>query len=317
MPLDHFVSQVHLKNFYSTALGGKKMYAIQKAPWSEFICGSEDVCRILDGSTNSYLKDERAIEEFLKEIEPQYNRAVKNLRKGQPTKEDIYAVAGFAAYVSSCSPTAMRLHTPPLREGVKATALILDRQGLLPPPPPLIGKTIPEMLDAGWVTIDSKFPQAMGIDGIRGRAIQFGNFEWDVLFNEDNFSPFFTSDFPFAVEDFGDPRVLNWIVPLAPDLAIRIKPNLKLQRAKLDDSFRHFSFSFLRVRRKNVRHVNQLIVRCAERHVFFSEKLEWVPEFVQKHKDFWINVKVAKIAEGSGYLVMSRFGIERRPIEAI
>ena len=63
MPLDHYVSQVHLKKFYSPALGNR-MYAIRKSDLKVFTPRSEDVCRIMDGSTNAYLREDRAIEGF-------------------------------------------------------------------------------------------------------------------------------------------------------------------------------------------------------------------------------------------------------------
>jgi hypothetical protein len=34
-----------------------------------FPCSSKDVCRVQDGSTNEYLLNDRAIEEFLKTVE--------------------------------------------------------------------------------------------------------------------------------------------------------------------------------------------------------------------------------------------------------
>jgi hypothetical protein len=75
MPLDHYVSQVHLKKFCSLALGDL-MHAIRKTNLKYFTPSSKDVCRIMDGSTNAYLREDRAIEEFLKTIEPNYNAAL-------------------------------------------------------------------------------------------------------------------------------------------------------------------------------------------------------------------------------------------------
>lgn len=60
MPLDHYVSQVHLKNFYSPKLRNR-MYAIRKQDLITFTPKSEDVCRTESGSTNPYLQSERAI----------------------------------------------------------------------------------------------------------------------------------------------------------------------------------------------------------------------------------------------------------------
>src|ERR1035441_5241978 len=68
MPLDHYVSQVHLKQFFSLALGSR-LYATKKSDLKSFQCHSKDVCRIEDGSTNAYLINDRAIEEFLRGIE--------------------------------------------------------------------------------------------------------------------------------------------------------------------------------------------------------------------------------------------------------
>jgi hypothetical protein len=80
MPLDHYVSQVHLRNFSSPALGGQQMYGFRKRDGHVFPCSSKDVCRIDNGSTNAYLLEDRAIEEFLTTIEPRYNQAVNQIR---------------------------------------------------------------------------------------------------------------------------------------------------------------------------------------------------------------------------------------------
>src|SRR4051812_36846430 len=110
MPLDHYVSQVHLKNFYSPDLGGGMMHAIKKSDLKQFRCKSADVCRIQDGSTNAYLREDREIEGFLKKIEPIYNAALSNILENKIDAESIYGIAGFAAYVVACAPAAMRIH---------------------------------------------------------------------------------------------------------------------------------------------------------------------------------------------------------------
>lgn len=70
MPLDHYVSQVHLRQFYSAALGGKQMHGFRKRDGHVFPYSSKDVCRVQDGGTNEYLLNDRAIEEFLKRSKP-------------------------------------------------------------------------------------------------------------------------------------------------------------------------------------------------------------------------------------------------------
>src|SRR6202022_1896603 len=101
MALDHYVSQVHLKNFYSPALDGL-MYAIRKSDLKRFPTKSQDVCRIEEGSTNAYLSKDRAIEEFLKDVEPRYNASLAKLRENKMDQEAIASLAGFAADVVTC-----------------------------------------------------------------------------------------------------------------------------------------------------------------------------------------------------------------------
>ena len=69
MALDHYVSQVHLKQFYSPSLG-ELMYATKKSDLKSFQCNSKSVCRIEGNSSNYYLTNDRAIEDFLRGVEP-------------------------------------------------------------------------------------------------------------------------------------------------------------------------------------------------------------------------------------------------------
>ena len=125
MALDHYVSQVHLKNFYSPELENL-MYAIRKHDLVKFTPNSKSICTIEDGSTNAYLIEDRAIEEFLKSVEPRYNWAVDQITSRKINDECVYVVAGFAAYVLTCSPAAMRINSEIPRSAVEATARLLD-----------------------------------------------------------------------------------------------------------------------------------------------------------------------------------------------
>jgi Protein of unknown function (DUF4238) len=313
MPLDHYVSQVHLRNFYSPTLDGKKMHGFRKRDGHIFPCGSRDVCRVEDGSTNAYLLHERAIEEFLKTIEPNYDRAVVEFRNGKPGRDAIYTVAGFAAYVSSCSPTAMRLGADPLRNSVEATAKILDAQGQIPRAPDALGgKTITDLLADGIVnvTIDEKYPQAIGINGVMERLGIWGNCHWDVIVNDDANSPFFTSDFPTAIERSSDPRILNRIVPLAPDIAIRIQPNFAAKESRGDLSFPAFRCRAMTANHQVIRGINMAIVQCAEDLVFFRDQNAWVAAFLGKNRAFRIEPETAQIPVDRGFMNVSTMRIK-------
>lgn len=164
MPLDHYIPQVYLKKFYSPALGNR-MYAIRKTDLKPFTANSSAVCRIMNGSTNAYLRKNRAIEDFLKTIEPNYNAALDKLFVGKIDNECIYTIAGFVAYVISCSPGGMRIHSGPLKSIVETETAMIEAQGLLPPPPVQVGgASLTQLMRNGAVEvkIDPKYPQAIG-----------------------------------------------------------------------------------------------------------------------------------------------------------
>jgi len=279
------------------------MYAINKSDLKTFTPDAKSVCRIEDGSTNSYLREDRAIEEFLKGIEPKYNIAISKLKSNHLDIECIYTIAGFIAYVITCSPAGMRILSNPLKGTVKETARILDSQGELPTPPPILGgETLSELLsrDKVRINIDPKFPQAIGIASILSYVSVFGNFTWEILINQYKDNPFFTSDFPVAIEKMQIPRAFNRIVPLSPYLAIRVKPDLSFDRKTIDFKFSNFRYAIRNLNRQKLRYINKLIVRCAENTVFYRDSYAWIPKFVRRNANFRIEPKTLRIPHGNG-----------------
>jgi hypothetical protein len=306
MALDHYVSQVHLRNFYSPALK-TLMHATRKSDLKSFPCNSKSICRIEDGSTNAYLINDRAIEEFLLSVEPKYNASVAKPRENRIDRECIHAIAGFIGYVASCSPAAMRIHTGPLQSMLQSTAAILDKQGLISRAPPELGsKRLTELLRDKAVTfsIDQKYPQALGISTIIGRVSVYGNSAWEVLLNEEPECPYFTSDFPVAIEATGH-RTMNWIVPLTPDLAIRIIPDIRLSGTTPDLSFRKFTSRQRKLGRAEVAEINRLIVRCAEDLVFYRDDRTWTGDFIAKNRHYRIETVTDQIPHHTGFMIIS------------
>lgn len=307
MALDHFISQVHLKNWYDPKLG-KRMHAIRKTDLKQYQCDSVSQCRVEDGNTNTYLEERRIVEDFLKTIENQYNASVEEFRQGKPTNDAIYAIAGFVSYVMSCSPGAMRINTPMFQGGVQIMAEMLDRMGKIPKAPDILGGgTIGDMIADGRVEVkvDPKYPQAVGIGTIMGRVSSFGNFSWDVIINEFEDTPFFTSDYPIANEDTVDPRILNRLVPLAPNLAIRIKPNMRGIRAE-GFEFRSFNWRILKPSRAEVVDINRRLVRSAETVVYHSKNLDWIAGFVKKNRNFRVEGWNENFDTGDGIFQLAR-----------
>lgn len=282
------------------------MYAIQKNNLKSFTPNAQSVCRIEDGSTNSYLREDRAVEEFLAGVEPKYNGALAKLAADNIDSECIYVIAGFVAYVLACSPAGMRIQSGPLKGTVEETARTLDSKGSFSTPPPeLGGESLTELLHSGkmLMEIDPKYPQAIGIASILSHTITFGNFKWDILINPFDDNPFFTSDFPVAIEKTDDFRILNRIASLAPNLAIRIRPDRSFDRERTDYSFSGFRHTVRNLSRPEVMSVNRLIVRCAETTVFFRDDYEWVQKFVKKNAAFRIEPQTRRIPHGNGTLL--------------
>lgn len=293
MALDHYVSQVHLKRFYSPALG-ELLYAIRKSDLKRFTPNAKSVCRIDEGNTNQYLSEPRIIEEFLKTVEGRYNRAVSALESGNPDRHSIYVVSGFTAYVLTCSPAAIRIHSVPLRGALEMATQILERTGEIPAPPSeLGGGTLTELLESGKVVlgIDPKYPQAVGIASIFQKIAMLGNGRWEILVNDHTDCPFFTSDFPVTVEAAADSSVLNWIVPLSPRIAARMRSGSKRSRDDTNFDFRGFSWDRRAVTRHQAVEINRLLVRSAEDTVFFSDDQAWITRFIAKNRHFRVDAE--------------------------
>lgn len=313
MALDHYVSQVHLKNFYAPELG-ERMYAMRKDSLKIYQCDAYSQCRIEDGSTNPYLQEPRIIEEFLKDVEPRYNASLEKLRIGQLDTASIFAIAGFAAYVESCSPAGMRIHSVPMRKALEMAAELIEKGGHLPPPPPeLGGASLTELLNSGRLqfNVDPKYPQSIGIQTIIKRLSMWGNARWDILINEDEDSPFFTSDYPVAIEPGERPGLVNRIVPLAPNLAIRIRPDLQA-RGIVDMEFRNLRIRRMNVGKQQIAAINTAIVEGAETTVYYSSDRPWIPSFVKKHADFHIEPSTMKVPQGNGSLLVAKMAVGRK-----
>ena len=304
MPLDHYVSQTHLRRFYSPVLGNL-MYAIHKADLRAFTPDSQSVCRIMDGSTNAFLREDREVEDFLKTIEPKYNVAVDKAINGEIDKECIYTIAGFIAYVSVCSPAGMRILTESMQPTVDRAATLLEAHGQIPLRPAETGGT--------HATIDPKFPQAVGIASIRQITADLGNCKWEILHNDYDDSPFFTSDFPAAIEKTDDPRILNRIVPLAPSVALRIRPDPRFDMRRADFSFANFDYRNRKPDRAEVVMLNRLIVQCAEETVFYRDDHQWVGPFISTNRNYRIESCTSKIPTPTGgtFMISSQRVVDR------
>lgn len=297
------------------------MYGFQKHSMKWFPCRSEDVCRLENYNSIKFLAEQRIVENFLKVYEPRYNEALQLLREGKLDQDVILTFAGFTSYVLACAPAAVRATKAWLVEQIKLTARVMEEAGKLPPPPKALGgETLFELLENGKVLInvDEDYPKALAASGLIDFVGKFGNFYWDVILNDYSDSPFFTSDFPTAIEPSPDIRVMNRVVPLAPDVAIRIRPHFEEIEKTTALKFRKMRFRTLRPSRNEIVDINRTIVRCAEKLVFSSSNAGWVEPFIRKNADYYLAglSDTVPVGDGKGYYLVSGLRIQRRPIGA-
>ncbi len=278
---------------------------MRKSDSNVFEPSTRNVCGIHEGNTNSYLKHDRAIEDFLAEIEPNYPSAIAKLTEGQVDHETIYTVAGFVSAVHSCSPTGMRVHTPQLKEMLTTTTELLDEHGEFDksPLPEALGEaSLTDLLQSGKVQleVDPKYPQAVCIAGVMNLVRVFGNSAWEILVNEFSNSPFLTSDYPIGIEIVGQLSVK--LVPLSPTLAIRITPNIDAldESDQFDMQFGGFRWRNRMPSRKEVAHINRTIVRCAENLVFCSSRLDWFERFVRRNSMYQLSTQINRLQSPDG-----------------
>ncbi len=144
------------------------------------------------------------------------------------------------------------------------------------------------------VTIDEKYPQALGINGIMERVNIWGNSAWDIIVNEhDKGSSFFTSDFANGIELSDDPRIINRLMPLAPDLAVRISPG------SCCPGFEH-----------GLRLFAVACLRLPEELVFFRDNHEWVERFLNKNRSYRVEPITTEIKTPTGYALVSTIRVK-------
>jgi hypothetical protein len=181
----------------------------------------------------------------------------------------------------------MRINSGPLKRALEAEVRAADAKGVFSKAPESLGeKSVTELLDDGTIElkIDRKFPQAMGIDRIKRHVALYGNSSWEILINKEaDINPLFTSDYPVAIEVINIHTPINRVVVLAPDLAVRIKPDMQLRGKELDSSFPENRAIQRPLKRTELVTINRLIVQCAEDFVFFRDDLDWVKGFVSKN----------------------------------
>jgi hypothetical protein len=233
---------------------------------------------------------------------------VANLRNDTIDHRAVFSIGGFIAYVQTCSPAGMRIFAEPIRKQLETIAEVADKNGSIPlSPNALGGKSLTQLLADGTVkfSVDPKFPQALGITTMMGRLSKVGNSLWEILINDHSTSPFFTSDYPIAIESDSKRRIFHLIAPLSPNIAVRIRPDPRQAKSKDDLTFSNFSYKLHRLTHREVKEINRRIAQCAEDIVFYQNEKEWTRGVIEKNRHYRIETITEKVRMGTGTLHLS------------
>ena len=140
---------------------------------------------------------------------------------------------------------------------------------------------------ARWkVTVDPKYPQAMGIATIMDHVSVFGNSPWEILHNSEAENPFFTSDYPAAIEVTNLNAPINRIVPSwLPTWLSAFGQTFACPVRSLIAPLRSLEAVQRGLKRAEVVDLNRLLVRCAEDLIIYREDRAWIEGFVAKIGD--------------------------------
>lgn len=315
MARDHFVAQTYLKHWTNPQSGMLLGYGKQSG--KEFPCAPKDVCHAWNWDVNPYFKDNpRLLGEYRKIFEPQWNPTVAAVRSGQMSADDKFALAGYWALLTTCTPTwhrnAVKVAEKQLADFIPLAARHLANEK------PEYGDFIEKALAEGRIVPnpDGQHIKAMLTQQLTRTTLLLYQLDWTVIRNKTEAS-FITSDNPSSVlprRPFS--HGLIRFLPLAPDMALLavIDPTTK-RSTDLPDlektppgRVRH-----AQVTRKQAARFNRVTVMNADELVFSVEASRPVRRLVRNHQDFKVAVEHARFpTPRGGYINAATMMIRRK-----
>lgn len=285
MALDHYISRVHLKQFTHKPNTGQ-LHAIRKSDLKQFPPLPADVCRVPDGSTNEYLTENRAVEGFLKGIEPAYEPCLTRLLDGEFDWQCREVFAGFLAYIQIYSPAAIRMFDPMIRKVLERTRNLLEESGELAPidlpeVPSWHGKSLSQLVDEGEVVekIDLKMPQAMATTQLLKIQKTLASCDITVM-KAGSRNYFLTSDFPSVILFHLKNKFAQRFIPISP------KVGLWFHTETSSEERTDLQHRVVEIGTRRVQNINDEIIKSAENLVFATHKFPWLASRVKRFRRF-------------------------------
>lgn len=301
MALDHYVSQVHLKQFLRQS-DKKLLIAVRKSDLSVFTPRPKDVCRVEDGSTNQYLTENRAVEQLLKEVEPAYEPCLAKVAAGELDWKARQVFSGFLAYIQTYTPAALRMFDPLTRAILERTAKLLEESGELEPIsvpelPDWHGKTLSQLTEEGKVKleIDLKMPQALATTQLLKVRDSLASSDVTV-FRPTGRSRFLTSDFPSVILGHFQNKFAQRFLPISPKLGLLFHTHTSIKERE------EMHHRFVDLGERGTQSINDEIIRAAEGLVFSTHRYPWLLDRVKQFRKY----RVETVLETTGPLIISQ-----------
>lgn len=311
MPQDHYVAQTYLGAFIDPKTN--HLHAYGKRGSGYFTPSPDSVCKTMNwDQTPKFLSPPDALGLWLKIFEPHWASVVAKLAASHDLAPDEkYAIAGYWAYLSTCTPAWRRvaadlqqheLDTIYVERFIAHAQTHLDEF-------PKAADYLPLLKDGKFrVEIDKDFPKALVATQLLKHQWCLYHEAWDVIWNDTD-ELFLTSDNPSCLDyEYGGPIRAARYLPLAPRLALwtLIHPkNLPETRTDIPPAK---PSAGRRATTKFVRDMNRLVIQSAEDIVLASEPKPYIPRCVQKYKSWKVRAEVRRIpvADGHYELIQTR-----------
>lgn len=298
MAKDHYVAQTYLKRFTNTE---GHLYPYRKRQKKKVGKARlpKSICYEVDGDKNPYFQNPRILDEYLPHFENNWHGKINELESGPIDLAAKYVIAGYIAFLRSCTPTAKRLgqaavstFLQPLVDDVATKALTNESIGLSPPSIASLKETI----ECGELIaeVDRNYAHALGIQSINNTLLTYYYSPWVTLINESEYE-FITSDNPVIItdEDYLKPI---FFVPVKPRLGLLIAPRIKADKLPkaFCDTYDNKKFDEITViRPSKVKLLNKQMVQSSEDTVLYQSKTDWVENLVAKYSNWRVEIEIA------------------------
>jgi len=308
---DHYVSQTYLRLFVGPNGDLVPYYKNTRA-----IVGKpkkpKSICFETEGDTNKYFEDTRLLDKFLPAFENPWKNNLIKLEKGVLDANTKYELAGYIAFLRSCTPTAKRFGQQSIAGVVEPVAYkvmlsTLEKADYLTDKHKLTLRNAIQNKEIG-IKIDREFAHAQGMRVVEGIIHRYYCSHWLILINETDI-PFITSDNP-AILYYKDvqQQISQTYVPLKPSIALLITPDFDIDHPSFEDVKRYSNSKdgFGVIKQSYVKKFNEEIVKSAERIVLHQKKEDWLEQLVRKYGKWRVDAIVSHIPTDMGIMTITR-----------